>query len=225
MALIKILDIGYGLNNKTLNVTIALPKKTYLEHLYVAYNSDITNTNTTNVGIDYINKIMTIYNITAKEAFNKLFESKGEMTPAFNDTYGIWQVYTLKALDTDLEIKECLPLVDKDTINYITFKLNADSISAEDYIKSSNCGEDNTELIVPLYDTMTLKLDALKYYNSDCCTCDLSVDFINKILQIRAIELALCTKNYYKASCLWQQFYSSAVKNQPLTSKSCNCHG
>lgn len=224
MALIKIIDIGYGIDNKTLNITIALPENTYLEHLYVAGSKDMTDTNDTTLGMDYIKKTMTTYSITAQEAFYKLFENKGIMTPAFNDTKGSWYIYTLKALDIDLNIKECIPVVNKSDINFITFKVNADTITAENYIQSTDCGTDNTEFILPLYDTMTLKIDALKYYNSDCCTCELPVDFINKILQIRAIELAVCTNNYYKASCLWQQFYTDAA-NQPLTTKTCNCHG
>ena len=49
MGLIKVLEYGFGSDGKTLNFTISVPNKCYINHFYIATNSDVLKYKTTNV--------------------------------------------------------------------------------------------------------------------------------------------------------------------------------
>jgi hypothetical protein len=83
-------------------------------------------------------------------------------------------------------------------------------------------GEDDSILVYPLYNINALRLYALSSAKSVECPCKLPDEFIDRILQIRTIEMCLSNKNYYKASVFWNKFF----KNKHFaTNNKCVCHG
>ena len=84
------------------------------------------------------------------------------------------------------------------------------------------CGMDNqTELacIVDLYKIYQLNLPFLREINNGCC---IPKEYIDLILRIKALEIAMKTNNYTMAVQYWKKFFK---KNSPLTLQTCGCHG
>jgi hypothetical protein len=121
--------------------------------------------------------------------------------------------------------------VSQNNITFITLQLNL--IDSNNNPSSGNnpsygiggpfqLGEDDSVLVYPLYNINALRLYALSSAKSVECPCKLPDEFIDRILQIRTIEMCLSNKNYYRASVFWNKFF----KNKHFaTNNKCVCHG
>lgn len=228
MGLAQVKKAGYGMDGKTLDFVIAVPKGSYLKHFWIANQNDISADNSTRVGTEYIQAVRnTQKNMTAEKAFHKLFEGIGEMT--CKDTGNTYDLYRLNQMcewisgtSVGIGIR-----VSQNDLNFITMEVAFPSSDSPYGITSSfkisdKCGEDNVITIFPLYNLLAIRLRALSYAQFLGCSCEMPRDFIDKILQIKAIELANQSTEYFKAATYWNKFYKG--KNI-VTNKRCNCHG
>lgn len=206
MSLIKLKDIGFGLNGNTLDLVIAIPKDTYLDKFRVYTQKDIANKekDCSDLGIDYIHNLVQT-GFSYKEAFHKVFGKKPiaqyteEHTQEDYDVYSLANgEYTIKALQEDMTI-----------VSMELFEPNAES-----------CCDIN--VTVPLYNIITMKLKALEFAKTIKDNCEIPRIFMDKLLQIKAIELALCCGDYCEAAKYWKMFYGSKGST---TIKKCGCHG
>ena len=218
MGLAIVKNFGYGMDGKTLDLTIAIPKGSYLKHFWIANQNDIQDNNSTKVGLDYIKAIQNMYkSIDTENAFKKLFEYLGDYT--CKETGNIYDLYKLNQdcmWSTDKSVGIGVKVSQND-LTFITMEVYLSNQEAS-FKVSTQCGEDNTVTIFPLYNLLAIRLKALSYAQFLNGTCTLPADFIDKILQIKAIELATLSEDYYKASTYWNKFYKG-------TNKRCNCHG
>jgi hypothetical protein len=73
-----------------------------------------------------------------------------------------------------------------------------------------------------LYNVNALRVYALAAAKNFGNSCELPDTLIDRILQIRTIELCLSAGNYFKASVFWNKFF----KNKHIvTNSKCICHG
>jgi hypothetical protein len=79
----------------------------------------------------------------------------------------------------------------------------------------------DSKLIVPLYNLTPLRLEALNSFKRSS-VCNINREFIDKILQIKAIEVAICCRDYCDAAKFWKLFWD---KKEVKQSKKCGCHG
>lgn len=228
MGLAQVKKYGYGIDGKTLDLVIAVPKGTYLKGFWIANQNDIQADNSTRVGIEYISAIKNLLqNIDTVTAFNKLFKYIGDFT--CKDT---GYEYDLYQLNQDFSWASVNKVgiginVSQNDLNFITMEIGypADNTPygiTQRYKDSNDCGSDNIVTVFPLYNLLAIRLRALSYAKFIDCSCEIPADFIDKILQIKAIELANLSQDYYKASVYWNKFYKG--KNI-VTNKRCDCHG
>lgn len=202
MSLIKVKEFGYGIDNETLDLTILIPENSELENFRIATQNDVTDgVNFLSIGKEYIEGIVT---------FTTIFE-RVSTEDAVIDNKNYWAY----------KIKNTFPVkVDRKDLTFITMKLKEDiDIS---YIVSCECGDDSLVTVFPLFDIVPLKLQALNSYKDFISKCDIPKAFIDKVLQIKAIELAICLKEYVKASEYWKKFCKFDI---PAPPKNCGCHG
>lgn len=89
-------------------------------------------------------------------------------------------------------------------------------------IGSSECTAKYRTIILPLYDLTPLRVRALRLYeNSVDCSCEFSKEFIDAILKIEALELALKLRNIDAADRLINALTGASIS--PI--KGCGCHG
>lgn len=200
MSLIKLKDIGFGLTGKVLDITIAIPKDTYLVSFHIYNQNDIAGGSCSGIGTEYIPS-------ADSAGFHTLF---GE--PIAQETDSItgkeYDIYTL--IDSSdpnrIEIK-----VSQQDMTIISMEL-ADA-------EAETCSD--SKLIVPLYNLTPLRLEALNSFKRSS-ECNINREFVDKILQIKAIEVALCCEHYCDAAKFWKQFWT---KKEVKQSKKCGCHG
>ena len=225
MSLIKVKEIGFGLKGNTLDITIAIPKGSYLKNFYVFTQEDTAKADCTslNIGVDYIEAVKNTI-IGAKTdyaAFNKMFTKLCEAADPI--TENIYEIYQIKPDFEWLINSESFGLGIKVSQKDITFvKMELEVGTSEDFEYSTECGEDITSLIVPLYNLLPYKLGLLYTPGIGSDSCSIPRSFIDKYLQIKAIELALCCKDYCKAAEYWSKFISKRAK---VLIKECGCHG
>lgn len=216
------------MDGKTLDLLIAVPKDTYLKHFWVANQNDIHADNSTRVGIEYIDAIKSREkNMSRRAAFGKLFEYVEDFT--CKDTGNVYNIYRLRpdcAWVTQGRVGIGIPVSQND-LTYITMEVALSSREdpygiTKDFKYSDKCGEDSVITVFPLYNLLAVRLRALSYAQFLGCSCEMPADFIDKLLQIKAIELANLSQEYYKASVYWNKFYKG--KNI-VTNKRCACHG
>lgn len=209
MSLIKVIEFGYGIDNKTLDLKILIPESSELESLRIATQDDVTeDVNFSVIGKEYIPRIYSF------ESIFKRVESEDTVIDGVN--YVAYKTRT----DSEDVGANTIP-VDRKDLTFITMRLKDDSVSI-DTILACDCGEDNMTIVFPMFDIVPLKIAALNTYKAEISRCDISKGFLDKILQIRAIELAICLKDYVKAAEYWRMFYKF---NIPMSHKSCGCHG
>lgn len=231
MGLAQVKKFGYGMDGKTLDLVVAVPKGTYLKHFWIANQNDIQADNSTRVGIEYIKAVQsTQKNMDQETAFKKLFEYIGDFT--CKDTGNTYDLYRLnqncgwvddKAVGIGVRVSQ-------NDLTFITMEVGFPSGGDTPYgygkkspFKfSMECGEDNVITVFPLYNLLAIRLRALSYAQFLNCACEMPADFIDKLLQIKAIQLANLSNEYYKASVYWNKFYKG--KNI-VTNKRCACHG
>ena len=227
MSLIKLKDIGFGLNGKTLDITIAIPSGSYLDKLYVSNQDDVINSCPSNVGIEYFEKVKSLHpEMSNSEVFLEIFTKLGEETDI--NTNNIYDIYQIKSdfvwenyIDTagSLNSKKGVTVSQKD-ITFIEMHVAGVEVS-ESFTPSAECGEDNTTLVVPLCNLTPLRLAALNSFKRSS-ECNINREFVDKILQIKAIEVALCCEHYCYAAKFWKQFWN---KKEVKQSKKCGCYG
>jgi hypothetical protein len=70
MALIKLYKIGYGFDGNVLDITIAIPKDTYIKEFWVANQNNISANSSPFAGINYIEEVRkTEFNMSREKAF------------------------------------------------------------------------------------------------------------------------------------------------------------
>lgn len=227
MSLIKLKDIGFGLNGKTLDITIAIPTDSYLKNFYVANQNDMVGSCPSEEGIDYIEKVKALnQEISDKEIFLKIFTKLDTETDI--KTGNVYDVYQIKPdfiweafIDTDGQPKGKTGVtVSQKDITFIEMKVEGVAVS-ESFTPSTECGEDSTTLTVPLFTLTHLRLSAINSFKRGE-DCTLNREFIDKILQIKAIEIAICCRQYCDAAKFWKLFWDKKGVKQ---SKKCGCHG
>lgn len=222
MGLAQVKKFGYGLDGKTLELVIAIPQGSYLKHFWIANQNDIQADNSTRVGREYIKAVQNTNKDMDKEtAFKKLFNYIGNFT--CKDTGNIYDLYSLN--------QDCIWMDDKSVgigikvsqndLTFITMEVNL-LLDNTSFKVPPRCSEDNVITVFPLYNLLAIRLRALSYAQFLGCSCEMPKDFIDKILQIKAIELATQSTEYFKAATYWNKFYKG--KNI-VTNKRCNCHG
>lgn len=217
MGLIKVIE--YGDSNNILTLKVAIPKDSYFSKFYACTQDEITSDNYIKNN-NYIEGAKAP-NDSIEDAFNKMFTY---ITDYVSDEDGnLYSIYELKnsfvwtlGKDSGVGIK-----ISKEDLLFVTMQLEASSVGKQ-YIKSSECGCDNTIHTVVLYDDLQIKLDILSYAKFIECSCAVPEEFMDKVLQLKAFELSIYTKNYYKAAQYWIKFYKN--KNKVVT-KRCGCNG
>lgn len=220
MGLLKIKKIGYGLDGKTLDLTIAIPEGSTISKFYVANQNDIPVDGSTRVGIEYIQAVKKANNCNVTEAFEILFNQVGQYTEA--DTGNIYDVYKLNqnAMWSSDQKSGIGITVSQNDLTYLTMELRPGKGNTFKY--PTECGEDSLTTVYPLYNLLVLRLRALSEARFTECACDTPDEFIDKILQIKTIELATSSRDYYKAAMYWNRFYKGRNIG---TNKRCGCHG
>lgn len=221
MSLIHIKEIGYGIKGDTLNMTIAIPKGSYLKEFWVTTQKDIAESDcTANAGIDYVEGVKNLGISSLQTVMDKIFEYQCDYTDTLtNNVYGIYKLKSDFLWVYDKKPGAGINVSRKD-LSIITLKLDSDSVPTN-FVISSECGEDNTVLRIPLYDLLPARLVALNTAKGLNNICDLPKDFMDKVLQIKLIELALCCNDYCKALFYWHKFFDSEDKVQYVK---CGCH-
>ena len=209
MSLVKVKEFGYGLDNKTLDLTILLPKGTELDSFRIATQDDVfPGVNFTVIGKECIHGSITFATLFKRVPEEDEIEKEND-----------YWAYRLKE-DAPLVDEENNPItISRENLTFLTMTLN-EEVDAS-YILSCECGDDNLVTVFPMCDMLPMKLAALKMFNAEKNPCEMPKGFIDRILQIKAIELALCLKDYVKAAEYWRKFYNFKVPVQ----KSCGCHG
>ena len=140
-------------------------------------------------------------------------ESGPSSTPIY--TYSTDSSSRLKTIVLQIPVTEILTDTDNDMLFvYVVTKGTPTS--------GVPCGMDNktTEgCVVNMYKIYQQSLPYLKKLDSKCC---IQKDFINLILQIKGLEIAMKTNHYSTAIKLWKEFFQNT--EQKITSN-CNCHG
>lgn len=212
MELIKVNEWGYGIDGKTLDLLISIPKGSFLKRFWVANQDDVEKYNCTKTGIDYIAEVQKFNdNFTYQDAFLKLFKNVGEYTLNGN----CFELYRLIAINEYVIVK-----VSQEDLVFVTMELYP--VLPKGFKISSECGKDNSVIILPLYNECLLRLKALNEMDfiEDCS--NLSNEFVNKILLTKAIELSLKCGKYCKAANFWNKLNNS----KPIKiTKKCKCNG
>jgi hypothetical protein len=207
MSLIKLKDIGFGLKGNTLDLIIAVPKDCYLNKFRVFNQNDLTDEDCFTLGTDYIDDLVRLGH-SYKQAFHILFGDKPVSQYIDEVTQEEYDVYSFSNGEYAHAIKPS-----QEDMTIIAMELF--------YPDAESCCD--TKLTVPLYNPLTMKLKALDFAGTiDGCNCEVPKEFIDKLLQIKAIELALCCKDYCAAAKYWKMFYDKKVIS---ATKKCGCHG
>lgn len=214
MSLIKIIEYGYGVDDKTLSLKIAIPRGSHIKDLYFASSADILKYNSPKVE-HIFEKVSDWYDTNnSKDTFLKMFTY---VKTLYSDRADIaMDVYELKD-DFYWGANIGIP-IDKQGLNFITLELQFNP--NEGFVIPPHCGFDNSCLVYPIYNCLGLKLKALDFYKGGC-ECEFNREFVDKILQIKAIETALEVKDFIYASKLWGEFNNSKISN---IVKNCNCY-
>lgn len=204
-------------------MTIAIPKGSYLKEFWVTTQKDIAESDcTAGAGIDYVEGVKNLGISSLQTVMDKIFEYQCDYTdPLTNNIYSIYKLKADFSWKYDNTKYGVGIEVSKKDLSIITLKLDSDSVPTN-FVISSECGEDSTVLRIPLYDLLPARLVALNTAKGLDNICDLPKDFMDKVLQIKLIELALCCNDYCKALFYWHKFFDSEDKVQYVK---CGCHG
>ena len=206
MALIKLYKIGYGFDGNILDITIAIPKDTYIKEFWIADQNNISANSCPFSGVNYIEKVRkTEFNMPREKAFKKLFKITGSFTEG-NISYDLYTINHECTIFNNSDIKG-IP-VKKEDLTFVTICLEHNS-NAKDYYGygSKEILFTNSIETFTLFDHTNLKLQALKQVKFKGEECVLTDSFIDKILQIKTIELATTSRDYTRAATYWKMFY------------------
>ena len=200
MSLIKVKDIGFGLTGNVLDITIAIPQNRYLVSFHVYNQNNIAGGSCSGIGTEYLNG--------SEESFHALFgESIGQETDPV--TGQVYDIYTL--IDNSDATRINIPVSQRD-MTIISTQLTEEG--------TEDCSD--SKLVVPLYNLTPMRLAALSEAKSIKDGCSVPRAFMDKVLQIKAIEVALCCQAYCEAAKFWKMFYEEGI-SKPI--KKCGCHG
>ena len=76
---------------------------------------------------------------------------------------------------------------------------------------------------MPIFNTNIIYQQSMKYIRSIESNCDIPKQFIDYILRIKALELALNTGNYLLAIKYWNKFFKNIFTQESINT--CNCYG
>lgn len=198
MSVIKILEYGLGDDGKTLELKIAVPHGYLLEHMCITTSDVYLKTNSF-TELNIMEVIADDYDLpTLEDTFDTLF--------SFVESNATEDIYVLKN-DFTIFDKTGLQL-DNTKLTFLHFKMQ------DTYV-----GEGNT-LVLPIYDSTALKLDALNYVDllKNCKYCSVNKEFKDRLLQINALELALSSNEYKFASQIWEAIQYTKPNNK------CSCN-
>lgn len=86
------------------------------------------------------------------------------------------------------------------------------------------CGYDNATTLGVVTNMYSLYQQGMYYINELSNTCEVSQNFIDYILRLKALELSIKTGNYNQAITLWNKYISGKVSTTSNSSK-CGCYG
>jgi len=86
------------------------------------------------------------------------------------------------------------------------------------------CGEDVISTVGVAIDLYPLYQYAINYMNELTNNCNIPKGFINFILRLKALKLAIQTGNYTKSINFWNMFFKNIDLDTTNTSN-CSCHG
>ena len=244
MSLIKILKIGYGIEGNLLDLTIAIPKGSYIRSFYVINQNDVQPDDSTKISsFDYIKAHketqpnMSYQKVFCHKTDNDINTGVFQAIPELDYTSEDGTEYYAYELNPECKFNLAgtnkLGIhISQNNLTFITLKLSLtdsyDNPSSGNNVSQGlnwdppQLGEDDSVLVYPLYNINALRLYALSSAKSVECPCKLPDEFVDRILQIRTIEMCLSNKNYYKASVFWNKFF----KNKHFaTNNKCVCHG
>lgn len=225
MGLIKVLEYGYNLYNKNLQLKIAIPKHSYISAFYVCNQDDVFSDNNVNIN-NYFQRGNHNYIHTLpseEQIFKSMFTHLSDYTESENNEYSIYELNNDFSGQLLVNSGQGVQ-VSKDDLTFITLKLkNSSPTFTVNQVITSECGYDETVHTVVLYDDLKLKLDILESAKCIECVNNIPENFINKILQLKALELSICTKNFYNAAQYWIKYYKH--KNNGILKKTCECNG
>lgn len=235
MGLIKIKKLGFGIGGNILDLIIAIPKDRYIEKFWVANQNDITKENSTKVGLEYMEACKrTETNMSKVTAFKKVFTEKDSYTDENGTQYCVYELNQNCNFNFGNTSSTGI-FISQNNIIYLTLQLNlinnlnpnpSGGESIPQYLEwypPQNCAStDDSILVVPLYNVNALRVYALAAAKNFCNSCEIPYMFIDRILQIKTIELCLSAGNYFRASVFWNKFF----KNKHIvTNSKCICHG
>lgn len=119
-------------------------------------------------------------------------------------------------------LSEIVSRVNQPHLFVVYVKVNNDNVSPMDLAKS-NCIDQKEFYSTIVYDFTNEVQTALAMVSElDECRCDIPFNYINKILQMSAVKLAIKCGNIEKAYQYFKKFFQ---KNDNVKQKGCGCHG
>lgn len=85
------------------------------------------------------------------------------------------------------------------------------------------CGLDNLLTLQALYNKSLIYDAGLAYTREICNSCSINENFIDFILKLKGLELALVTKHYTAAISMWNKFFSATTSSTSYSTSNCNC--
>lgn len=87
------------------------------------------------------------------------------------------------------------------------------------------CGYDVNKILGTVVNVQSIYKQILPYLKELSNTCNIPKGFINLILQVKALDLAIRTGNYLEAVKYWKKFFKGNNFNSINLNNNCNCHG
>ena len=84
------------------------------------------------------------------------------------------------------------------------------------------CGMDNPITLQALYNKQVIYEAGLAYTREICSSCSINENFIDFILKLKGLELALLTNHYTTAIIMWNKFFAN-TSTSSYSSTNCNC--
>ena len=124
----------------------------------------------------------------------------------------------VKSVRLELGIGDLLPTLN-DNLFFVYVKTKGTPAS------NTPCGMDNITTVGVVTNLYPLYQQAFGYIKELSDTCIIPKNFINFILQYKALQLAVKTGHYTEAIKFWEKFhFSQGIKDITVTSK-CGCYG
>ncbi len=192
-------------DGKSLVIDVAIDNDNYFQDVYldsIAIDTQDTYTSNTPSNKAFVLSVR-------KDIVTKYPNSIIESGDAIVDTDKIKSLkITLDTTDIGIDLKKNLLFV------YTT--------STGTPAPDTPCGCDVSTIVKPVINNFELYKSIIPYIEEISTSCSEPLGFINRELQIKAIEYAIKSNNYLLAIRYWNKYF---INNISTTIKSCNCNG